>query len=276
MDIRLQLVFLWIAVAFYAGASSLFIGSLVFNKSNLTKLSVIITVVGFVSHSVSLILRWIQVGHGPYMTFYEVTSSDAWVAILVYLLFQVRFRNMRFLGAIIIPVSFLLIGLGVMSSTKVESIPQTFKTFWLFVHIFFGKLTYGLALLGFGMAVVYLLRHYFPVRGERFFSKLPDNNQLDDASYRMFSFAFLVIGIMIAAGSIWANQAWGRYWGWDPVETWSLISWMLIGLYLHLRIVHGWRGVRAAWVLVTVFLVIVFAIFGVVYFYHSIHSEYLK
>ncbi|MRR36421.1 c-type cytochrome biogenesis protein CcsB, partial [bacterium] len=98
---------------------------------------------------------------------------------------------------------------------------------------------------------------------------------LDDLQFRFVSVGFVFLGIMIAAGAIWANEAWGRYWAWDPIETWSLISWVVYAAYLHARLTLGWRGRRSALFAMLALPVVVFALIGVPLVYQSIHGAYL-
>jgi len=98
---------------------------------------------------------------------------------------------------------------------------------------------------------------------------------MDDLMYKFVASGFLFNTIMIASGAIWANQTWGRYWGWDPIETWSLISWLIYGICVHLRINALWSGRRIAWFIIFSIIVLAFALFGVGYVYSGLHTDYL-
>ena len=275
---KIEILLLWITVACYAISSGLYIYGLVFQKEKSIKWATMISLAGLIPHSASLVLRWVESGHGPYITFYEVATSDAWVAVVAFLLFQVLYPRLKAIGTIIMPVSFLLIGLGVMSSPEIYQIPTTFRTYWLIIHIFFAKLAFGPILIATALSFFYLLktRSKGELDSHHILTALPNAPTLDELSYRFMAFGFINLGIMIAAGSIWAEYAWGRYWGWDPIETWSLISWLLYGMYLHLRLKVGWRGKKLAWFALGSFLILLFSIFGVVFLYHSVHSAYLR
>jgi cytochrome c-type biogenesis protein CcsB len=264
----------WAAVAIYAISSALFVASFVWQKERWMKWAVGVAGFGFALHTGALALRWAVSGHGPYMHRYEVFSSNVWVATLMFLLVQWRLPKLRPAGALVMPTSLLLIGFAVMASPEIRPLPETFKTFWLIVHIYFAKLSYGSCLLGTAFSVLLLFKNrgIFP----KFTAKFPDSDILDEYSYKFIAFGFFMIGIMIAAGAIWANNAWGSYWDWDPVEIWSLVSWMLYGLYLHLRRMHRWQGERAAWFAILSLLILIFAIMGVGLFYTSLHSPYLS
>ena len=228
-------------------------------------------------HSAALGLRWLEAGHGPYLRQYEVYSSDVWVMMVMFLLVQFWRPALRTAGMVAMPVCLLLIGMAVMASPEIRDLPVTFKTYWLIVHILFAKLAYGSALMGTAMGVLYLASQQ-KTRTNRltnFYRRLPPLEVLDELSYAFIGFGFVMLGIMIVAGSIWAKNAWGRYWGWDPVETWALISWLFYGLYLHLRVTFKWQGGRAAWFSVVAMAVLIFALFGIGWFYQSFHSPYI-
>lgn len=271
-----EILLLWLTVGMYAVATFFYIYSFVFKKDHFQKAK-ILALLGLIPHTISIILRWIESGHGPYITFYEVVTSDTWMAMLIFLIVQWKYKKTELLGILIAPLSILLIGWGVMSSPQIYQAPATFRTYWLFVHILFAKFAFGSILIGTGLAIFYLFKEKQGPEATNPLNKyLPDLKAIEEYSYRFIAFGFLNIGVMIGAGSIWANNAWGRYWNWDPVETWSLISWLIYGLYLHLRLNRGWRGKKLAWYALAAFLVLLFSIFGVVYLYHSVHSYYLK
>lgn len=274
--IKTEILLHWVAVTVYIISAVMFIYSFSFQKPEYMRWGITTALLGLLPHSAALALRWAETGHGPYLKIYEVYSSDAWIVVTMFLLLQKWRPALRPAGVIAMPAAFLLIGIAVMASPAIWPLPATFKTYWLMVHIFFAKVALGSLLLGTGLAVLYLLKERTPLPADgRFIKKLPASGFLDEASYNLIGFGFLLLGVMIVAGAIWANNAWGSYWTWDPVETWSLISWLFYGLYLHLRRTKGWRGTRAAWFSVFAFVILVFALFGIGIFYPSQHSPYI-
>ena len=128
----------------------------------------------------------------------------------------------------------------------------------LYIHIFFAWLAYAAYTVACGAGVVYLAR----TRGGK--TVEPDVlARLDELMFRATTFGFITDAIMIGAGSIWAKNLWGSYWSWDPVETWSLLSWLCYGVALHLRITMGWRGRKLAWVLVAAIITVLISFWGV-------------
>lgn len=310
--IELEIILLWMTVLIYAAASVVFAWELVRKKGTEFVWAVRLTALGLLPLTAALALRWWQTGHGPFMRRFEVYSSDVWVVVVLYLLLQRWRPGFRFTGVIIAPSSFLLIGMAVMASPEIRPLPAFYGTFWLIVHILFAKLAYGFLLIGTVFAVFYLLKS----RAERLeainldpksmLSEIqePDEASFDDAppigrrheigliesmvahlpaletlheqSYRNIAMGFIMLAIMIAAGAIWANKAWGRYWSWDPVETWSIICWLLYGIYLHLVRTYGWFGKRPAIMVTAAVFVMIFALFGVGLIYNSLHSPYIR
>ena len=272
----MEILLLWVAVALYALSTVLYGYSLAFQKDKF-KSATVAAWLALVFHSASLALRWIEAGHGPYMRRYEVYSSDVWVLVVLFLLAQTWKRSLRFVGALVMPSAFLLIGMSVLSSPEITPLPSTFKTYWLIVHIIFAKFAYGGDIIGTTLAAFYLLKKRKMDRGivSPFYSRLPSLEVLDELSYGFIGFGFLNLGVMIIAGSIWAKTAWGSYWSWDVIEVWSLISWFVYAIYFHLRRTYGWKGARLAWVAIGGLAVLIFALFGLGIFYSTTHSPYV-
>ncbi len=276
-SIKIQLLAFWASVGFCFGGTFFFVASLIFKKENWIKTGVVFSYLAFVPLTGVIILRWIQTGHFPYWGVYEVFSSYAWGALFFFVAVQAFKPNLRVTGAVVLPAVMLMLGVAVMNSTEMKEIPRTFFTYWLGIHILFAKLSYGSVLISAGLAMMYLIKHRQEERGNvnPLLDKLPPVDKLDFWSYQFAAFAFVMLGIMIASGAVWAYKAWGRYWGWDPIETWALISWLVYGLYLHLRITMGWKGKRACWLAIFAVILVLFSFFGIPLVYPSVH-EHLK
>lgn len=276
--VKTQLIIFWVAVGLYVAASVLYIIGLNFKK-DYNRLAVIFTTLGFVANSVATGLRWNQVGHFPYYGAYEVYTSYAWGLALFFLTAQFFKPSLRFIGAFIIPISFIMIGIGIMNSTEMKEIPRTYFTFWLGVHIAFAKLAYGSGLIAAALSVIYLIKER--KSGElgdeekvpHWYDKLPELKKIDYLSYRFVALAFFMLAIMIISGAIWAAKAWGRYWGWDPIETWALVSWLVYGLALHLYRTSSWRGRKMALITIGALILVVFAFFGIPLIYDTAHEH---
>lgn len=267
----------WIAIVCYALSTAGFIIGFVFNKERAVNNGVLLALTGVVAQGVSIALRWVRTGHGPALGFFEVASGMAFLGVVAFLLLAWRYRGMRVLGVALMPVTLFMVGATLLVNPDAQAATGSLASTWLVIHVLFANLAYGCYVGSFVLAVAYLLRD--SNRGSRWQSwldKFPPQDELDGLTFRFVGAGFIFEGIMIASGAVWANEAWGRYWGWDPMETWSLIAWLVYAVYLHLTITMGWRGRRAAWVIVIALPVIVFSLLGVPVVYHSIHGAYLR
>jgi len=272
----LELVAVWGAIAGYVVASVLFIIGAFLGKPRLLRAGVIAAAVGLASHAVAIGARWIRIGHGPYLGFYEVASLLAFLSVLGFLLLQWRYEGLRIGGVVCMPIAFLILGATLLVNSEAQAVTGSLASFWLVIHVLFANLAYGFYAAAFALASAYLLRDSrWAERYGSVLAKFPAQEELDSLTFRIVGAGFVFQGIMIASGSIWANQAWGSYWSWDAIETWSLLAWAIYAIYLHLTLTLGWRGRRAAWVIVIALPVILFSLLGVPIFYNSIHGAYL-
>lgn len=273
----IEAITFWAAVTVYVASSVLYLYGLVFKKEQALTIATYAAAVGFVPHSVALIVRWAAAGYPPVASSYETLAVVAWVAVLMFLALQWQFVKTRVLGAAILPISFIMMGLSRMPAQAVEPLSPSLKSYWLIIHAFFAELGHGSFIIATACALILLLKERAPqtTASYAFFDRFPSTDVLDDLSYRFITLGFILHAIMIVSGSIWANQAWGRYWGWDPVETWSLVTWLVYGVYLHLRLFRGWAGEKSAWLAVGAFVLVLFTFWGVGYVTPSIH-RYLR
>lgn len=272
-----EVVSFWAAVTIYAVSFLIYLYGLIFKNDRVLSIATYIAAIGWVPHTVAGIVRWVQAGYPPIVSSYETLSIVAWVAILMFLVLQWRFAKTRVLGVAVLPISFLMMGLGRLPSQPIEPLSPSLKSYWLLIHALFAELGHGSFIIATACAVLFLLKERQSARGEisSFYERLPSLDILDDLSYRFIAIGFVLHAVMIISGSIWANQAWGRYWGWDPVETWSLITWLIYGVYLHLRLFRAWEGKKAAWLAIGAFILVLFTFWGVGYVTPSIH-RYLR
>lgn len=271
----LEIVLMWTAVTLYAASTVLYVVGLFFRVSPAVKAALWVGLAGLVPHTVAVGVRWVRVDHGPYLGFYEVVSSYALVSVALLGLIAWRRRDLRVLGVFVMPISFLLLGAAMFTPKAELEITGTLASWWLTIHVMFAKLSYGAFIASFALALVFLFRERAKGMLAEALSKLPSQAVLDDLCFRFVGVGFVFLGIMIAAGAVWANEAWGRYWAWDPIETWSLISWIVYALYLHSRLMLGWHGRRSAIFALAALPVVVFALIGVPLVYSSIHGAYL-
>jgi len=270
-----EILMMWAAVSLYALSSILFVVALVFRRDALLRWALGVGLVGLIPHAVAIATRWERVGHPPALGFYEVVSSYAFISVAALGLLAWRRHNLTALGVIIMPLAFLLLGAAMFTPKADLELTSKLASWWLNIHVVFAKLTYGAFVVSFALALVYLYRERARGTLAEVLEKLPSQAVIDDLEFRFVSVGFVFLGIMIVAGAIWANEAWGRYWAWDPIETWSLISWIVYALYLHTRLTLGWRGRRSARFALFALPVVLFALVGVPLVYQSIHGAYL-
>lgn len=260
-----------IALVAYALASGLVLFGTTMSKPHLVRAGHTAALVGVTIHTVALGLRWYGAGHGPYLTRYEVLSSNAWVTMVFAQALRLRQRSSEGLAVFIYPAVLLLLGLSVYTGPEVKMLPLTFRGIWLVLHVCFYFVAFAAALLSLGYGVLYISRNT-ALAGR--IPTIPDAATLDRESYRFAGLTFAFWGVGMLTGSIWAYYSWGRFWGWDPVETWSLVTWFVYGIYLHARRFYGLKGRKAALLLVFGFVLAVISLFFTSFLTTSLHSEY--
>jgi cytochrome c-type biogenesis protein CcsB len=218
----------------------------------------------------------------PWGNMYEFSSAAALVAVTGFLVLVLRGRVDRSLGAFVMLPVVLYLGLaGTVLYTAVGPLVPALNSYWIKIHVFAAILASGAFLLSGVVALLYLLRvrHDGQVTAgttPRFplslGASLPAAQVLDRVSYAVIAFAFPIWTFAIIAGAIWAEAAWGRYWGWDPKETWSFITWVLYAGYLHARATAGWKGRKAAWVAVAAAVALIIDYYVVNIFVVGLHS----
>lgn len=275
MSEYVEIVVMWGAVTLYAASAVLFVLGLVFRRPALITAGLWAGALGMLPHLAAIGGRWIRVGHGPYLGFYEVVSSYALMTVAALLLITKRFPALRIAGVVVMPIAFLLLGGSMLAPKAGLEITPKLASWWLTIHVAFAKLSYGAFVAAMVLGVVYLFRDRMTGRAAALAKKFPPEAAIDDLTFRFLAVGFIFLGIMIAAGAIWANEAWGRYWAWDPIETWSLISWLVYAAVLHARLTLGWRDRKFAWAAVAALPIVLFALIGVPVVYNSIHGAYL-
>jgi len=221
-----------------------------------------------------VIARGLWAGRVPWGNMYEFSLTSALAVLAVFLGVSTR-RDVRWLGVFIIPMVLLTLGLAVtvLYSEAVQLVPAL-QSYWLVIHVSIAIVCGGAFTFAGVVAGLYLVADGAPQQGwrSRWAQRLPAADRLDRLSYRTIAFTFPPWTFAIVAGAIWAESAWGRYWGWDPKETWAFITWVLYAAYLHARSTVGWRGRRAAWLAVAGVAVFWFNYFGVNLLFPGLHS----
>jgi cytochrome c-type biogenesis protein CcsB len=262
----LENIFLWLGVLGYIIS---FVGSLTgltFGRHGALAAGSKILLIAFAFHTLAILSRWAATGHMPVMGVYENSLLGAWFVVLIYLLCRRWFPSIKPLCVVVAPVALVMLGNGIMRGAELQPLEPAFQSNWLFVHVTFAWLAYGSFLIAACLGVAFLWKNRAEERGQSdgsFSARFPQLGILDNLSFRFIIFGFIADTIMIATGSIWAQGLWGRYWGWDPIETWSLVSWLIYGAALHLRVTMGWKNKKMAWLTIASILTVVITFFGI-------------
>lgn len=273
MSLTTYVTAIWGVVIIYVFVTILNVSGVIFDKNRLERLSYIGAWLGLALHSIIIAFWWRQVGHGPYMAPTEVLSSDSWTVMFCFLLFLKLYPRIRQVSLLAFPMAFLLLALSLFYNPGIRTLPTTFRSVWLVIHIGLYKVSLATLVIAFAFSVFYLRKSK---KCSPWLERLPDCQALDIYAYRFTGFGFIFWTIGMLAGSIWAYQSWGRFWGWDPVEVWSLLTWLSFGIYLHLRRFFAIRGKNAAWLLIACFVLSLVAKFVTSHMNSSIHAGYFK
>ena len=259
-----------IVMLLYFAAMILYFAFIAVKKEALSRVALALQAAGFVLHTAALICRGIGAGRLPMTNQYEFATAFAWGLCLVSLVFVVKFK-FPVLGAFAAPVIFLIIGYAAMQSKEVRELMPALRSNWLGFHVSTAIIAYGAFGVSFVLSIIFLLRDRMKASG--FLDQhIPDREKLDMISYRSVSLGLLFLTFTIITGAFWAERAWGSYWSWDPKETWSLVTWIVYAIYLHLRLRKGWRGRAAAIFCVVGFICVMFTYLGVNTWLPGVHS----
>jgi len=257
----------------YFAAFMFYLLMMVMHREILARLATTAAAIGLAAQTFAIVLRWIEsyrlgVGHAPFSNLYESLIFFAWTIVLLYLLVEWRTKN-KTLGAFVMPLAFLAMAYASYSpnvTSRIQPLIPALQSNWLITHVitcFFGYAAFGIS---FGLSLMYLLKRLDnPGKNNIFLRLIPRTALLDELNYQMVVIGFLMLTLGIITGSVWANEAWGSYWSWDPKETWSLITWLIYATVLHSRMVRGWTGKRVALLCFIGFFCVLFTYFGVNY-----------
>ncbi len=239
-----------------------------------------LTVLGLVTHMLGIFTRGLSEHRVPWGNMYEFVTAITCAAVIAFLLVCLRFRVYSIGLFVLAPV---VLGLGLCATvlyTAAGPLVPALHSYWIWIHVTAMTLAIGAFILAAVLEVLYLVAGRYARRpgtatGSGFgavLRRLPAADALDRLSYRTVIFAFPIWTFGVIAGAIWADQAWGRYWGWDPKETWAFISWVVYAGYLHARATSGWRGRRAAYIQMVGFATLLFNLVGVNLWITGLHS----
>jgi cytochrome c-type biogenesis protein CcsB len=234
------------------------------------RMAVSLTVLGVLLHTTSLALRGFSAGRVPWGNTYEFGSLLCLVAVVTWLVMLRKFPVRRLGGFVLLPIALLMFVGGTVVYTAAAPVQPALQSYWLVIHVFTIASSSGVLLVPGVASVLYLIK--VSPRFPELAKKLPAADLLDRLAYRVTIIAFPAYTLGVIFGAIWAEAAWGRFWGWDPKETCAFVAWVVYAAYLHSRATAGWRGSRSAAINVLAFAVMVFNLFFVNLVISGLHS----
>lgn len=264
----------WMSASFFIATGAYWLGFAV-RSDFAERTGSALTWVAAVMGSVGLLARWhesylLDVGHAPISSLYEVLVFFSLITALLYLFYEGRYGT-RKLGALVLPVisvavAFLL-WYSVQGAHHIQPLMPALQSYWMKIHVPANFVGYGGFVLAAMAGIAYLLASKGMLAG-----RLPEARVLEDVMYKAIAIGFAFFTIATILGALWAAEAWGSYWSWDPKETWALIVWLNYATWLHMRLTRGMRGVELAWWAIVGLFVTTFAFLGVNLFLSGLHS----
>jgi cytochrome c-type biogenesis protein CcsB len=269
---KIEMILFWTSVGLYGLSSFSYIFGLIAQQDKLFSIGIFSAIAGFLPHVAVIALRWSATGISPFIAISESLLLGVFMAMLMFLVFQFRSKKVRPLGVLVLPVAFVLMGWsGTLMKDAAATLAPALQSGWIWVHIVGASTGFAAVMVAAGLGLLYLLKERC---SGGVYDRLPDLETLDMLSYRFVAGGFILFGLMIVSGCFWANQVKGNYWGWDPVEVWSLVTWLIYGIYLHLRVTFGWRGRKTAWYTLAALLAMIISYWGIPFSVETFHSGF--
>ena len=243
-------------------------------SSRALKAAMALTIVAWALHAAAAIFRGLAGGRVPWANMFEFSLTATAIIVGVFLLVQL-WQDLRFLGAYIVGFTLILLGLATVNFyVDVIPLPDALQSAWLVIHVFVAVLGTAFFALGAGLSITQLLqaRREAGRGGPGFLATLPSAEKLENLAYRVILIGFVFWTFTLIAGAVWAERAWGRYWGWDTKEVWTFIIWTIFAGYIHARATRGWRGSRSAVLAIVGFSAVMFNFTVVNLFFKGLHA----
>jgi cytochrome c-type biogenesis protein CcsB len=269
----MNVYFFNVSSLFYLLGTLAYLSHIIFLKDYLSRTAAAIVTTGFASHSLALLIRFAEAGYTPVTNLYESLSFFAWMIIGILLIANLKYK-IKVLGAFLACIALILMLFALALPKEILPLAPVLRSFWHPFHVLFAFLGNAVFALAFGSGIIYLIQEH-QLKSKKMGAisrRLPSLKVLDDLNYRALTFGFPLLTLGIITGAVWAEYAWGRYWGWDPKETWSLITWFLYAAMLHQRLTVGWRGRKAAIMAIVGFLSVMFTFLGVNLLLPGLHT----
>jgi cytochrome c-type biogenesis protein CcsB len=243
--------------------------------SRFERVAFALTVLGWILHVVGTVLRGVAAGRVPWANMFEFSLTASAIIVGVFIFVQL-WLDLKFLGAYITGFGLITLGVGTVNFyVAVVPLPPALQSYWLVIHVFVATLGTAFFAIGGGLSIIQLVqgrREAGKFESAKFLGTLPDAERLETLAYRVVVVGFVFWTFTLIAGSIWAEHAWGRYWGWDTKEVWTFIIWTIFAGYIHARATRGWRGSRSAWLAIIGFTAVMFNFTIVNLFFKGLHT----
>ncbi|MFJ9784044.1 c-type cytochrome biogenesis protein CcsB [Amycolatopsis sp. NPDC101161] len=239
------------------------------------KMGASLLVLGALLQLSAIVLRGLAVHRAPWGNMYEYGMAVTFITVVTWIVVMWKFPVRHLTGFLLLPVVILMFINGTLLYTTAAPVQPALQSYWLVIHVSAAIIGSGVFLVPGVASVLYLFRAAYEkdeTKFARFASKLPAADVLDRIAYRTTIFAFPVFTFGVLCGAVWAESAWGRFWGWDPKETVAFIAWVIYAAYLHSRATAGWRGARAAAINIVGFAAMIFNLFFVNLVTAGLHS----
>ena len=266
----------------YLLSSVCYMGLLIFKNKKIGSTGLGLAIFGALIQTIAIGLRWYEsyqlgIGHAPLTNMYESLIFFAWCTTLFYIFMEFKFKA-GIMGAFVMPFSFTSMAYASFAKgihQEISPLIPALQSNWLIAHVVTCFIGYGAFAVAGGLGLMYLMKNSAIQRGRSentLTGGLPELKVIDDLTHKTIVFGFMWLSAGIITGAVWANEAWGTYWSWDPKETWSIITWFIYASTLHARFTRGWSGSRIAWLAVLGFLSVFFTYFGVNFLLAGLHS----
>lgn len=230
----------------------------------------VLLALGIVLLLVCMTERWIRIGHGPFVNLFELLISQLFSLGLIYVVFYWRVPTLRATAVVVLPALWVL-GLWVlMLEPEAVPNPPTYFNNWKWAHVGFGKFFLGFCLIGTGLAGIVLMRRV--ERLAAWFRQLPSDAEIDVYAWRFMLLALVFESLMLIAGAVWAQDAWGRYWAWDALETSAFLNWLALGAAIHARFTYSMTPRVGAAIIIGIFMFAFFTYFGTPFYSDAAHK----
>ena len=245
--------------AYLLAAFAAWAGALIRRRLDLTVY--LSTGLAVVACFVSILLRWLDTGNGPFLTLYEVLLSNLFSLGLVFMIIYMAVPRARPSSLLVLPLMGLIGAWTLTEDAAPLELPATYDTYLLWIHVGVGKVFLGMNLVAVGLAGLIFVRQF---RKNAFAAHaFAADEELDDLAWRFMAVAFVFHSLMLIAGAVWAQDAWGRFWAWDSLETWAFITWLVMALSLHARVTWQIPRLTGSLLIVGVFILAFLTFFGV-------------